>query len=207
MLTLDISNLEHDEAVKRFEELFPDISTVECSIYFAAKYSQSKVIRDMVRLIFEKNEVHPDFGWKFALVTDELLNNAIEHGSQPGDTNMCVIHAKRDEEKQEFTIALDVHDTGRGEKTTPEAMRKLRINHYLSMGGVYMKHRGRGLFLMVEKLVDALTFDTSPLWGLNVHVDKRIHLYPESSTIIVDPSLEEIDKVFEENTPPNSKNS
>ena len=83
METLDISTLEHDNAVALFERLFPDISKVECSVYFAAKYSQSKIIRDMVRLIFEKNEVHPDFGWKFALVTDELLNNAIEHGSQP----------------------------------------------------------------------------------------------------------------------------
>ena len=51
---------------------------------------------------------------------------------------------------------------------------------------------------MVEKLVDALTFDTSPLWGLNVHVDKKIHLYPESSTLVVDPSLEKIETMFQE---------
>lgn len=41
-------------------------------------------------------------------------------------------------------------------------MRRLRDNIYLNMAGVYLKRRGRGLFLMVEKLVDHLTFDRSP---------------------------------------------
>jgi hypothetical protein len=79
---LDISHLDFLKAVEKFRELTPDMHDVAITIIFSADYSQSKIVRDLVRSLFDRNEVHPFYGWKFTLVTDELLNNAIEHGSQ-----------------------------------------------------------------------------------------------------------------------------
>ena len=41
------------------------------------------------------------------------MNNAIEHGSSSGDLDSCIIRAKEDENGN-FSIVLEVHDTGRG---------------------------------------------------------------------------------------------
>ncbi len=176
MQILDISHLDFPQAEKQFFDLVDNLENIEMTISFWAEYSQSKIVRDIVREIFTKNAIYPLYGWKFALVADELLNNAIEHGSQPWDVNMCVIRSIKDSESHEFRVSFDVHDTGTGEKMTPEWMRRLRDNIYLNMAGVYLKRRGRGLFLMVEKLVDHLTFDRSPRGWLLVHVDKKIDL-------------------------------
>lgn len=178
---LDITHLTSEIAEEKFFHLTPDITAISVTIIFGADYAQSKIIRDLVRSIFDRNAILPLYGWKFALVTDELLNNAIEHGSQPWDVNICVITATRDESKRRFYISLDVHDTGSGKKTTPEAMWKLRKNIYLNMAGIYLKRRGRWLFLMVEKLVDKLDFQMSPHGWLLVHVEKTIKLQDASA--------------------------
>lgn len=65
-----------------------------------------------------------------------------------------------------FTISLEVHDTGRGkdakDATHMETIRDARLSDGDTESGVYMSKRGRGLFYITEKLVDRLSFASSP---------------------------------------------
>jgi two-component sensor histidine kinase len=63
--------------------------------------------------VFDKYNVDKIWRGRFVLITDELVNNAIEHGSTVGDLDSCIIHASEDEHR-DFSIILEVHDTGRG---------------------------------------------------------------------------------------------
>lgn len=71
---------------------------VDCHIEFGADHSQSKIIRDFVGKIFESNNIFSPWRGRLILITDELINNAIEHGSQVGDIDVCMIRASRNKE-------------------------------------------------------------------------------------------------------------
>jgi hypothetical protein len=56
-------------------------------------------------------------------------------------------------------------------------MDTIKAEHLESGGrkdGVYTEKRGRGLFYITEKLVDRLSFATSPRGGLAVKIEKEI---------------------------------
>ena len=113
---------------------------------------------------------------RFVLITDELVNNAIEHGSAAGDLDSCIIRASEDESK-DFSITLEVHDTGRGKDSKDashmEDIRDQKLEEH-NADGVHMEKRGRGLFYITEKLVDRLSFDESIHGGLAVKIEKNI---------------------------------
>lgn len=89
-------SLENQEYEKAVEQLSKEIDTTVNKTYtinFKSDFTNSKIIRDFVGRIFDSfNIVHPWRG-RFILITDELINNAIEHGSAPNDTNTCIITA------------------------------------------------------------------------------------------------------------------
>lgn len=175
MKHVSIEHLEYDTALVLLEKSCPDLSWVEISIDFGADHSQSKILRDFIGRIFEKHKIVPPWRWRFILITDELINNAIEHGSTTGDVDTCIIKAGKDTENT-FSITLEVHDTGNKEPSnkpeTMDALRKMKKNE--SSKAVYMEKRGRGLFYITEKLVDRLEFAESPKGGLAVKIEKSI---------------------------------
>jgi two-component sensor histidine kinase len=61
-------------------------------------------------MIFDAHGITHPWRGRFILITDELINNAIEHGSREGDIDSCVIEAGRKKDG-EFFITLEVHDT------------------------------------------------------------------------------------------------
>lgn len=97
MLHIDISHQEYSEAMSKLKNACPDFSRIEIIVDFSADHSQSKIIRDFVGSIFEYHNIRTPWGGRFILITDELVNNAIEHGSSEGDIDSCVIEALRDE--------------------------------------------------------------------------------------------------------------
>jgi anti-sigma regulatory factor (Ser/Thr protein kinase) len=97
------------------------------------------------------------------LIADELVNNAIEHGSSHGDIDSCIIRAKKNEDNV-FAIELEIHDTGKGKDAKDAThMEKIKSEKTKTQkNGIYMEKRGRGLFHITEKLVDELSFSESP---------------------------------------------
>jgi anti-sigma regulatory factor (Ser/Thr protein kinase) len=156
----------------------PDLSHVDLVIDFWADHAQSKIIRDFVGAIFEFHQIRTPWGGRFILITDELINNAIEHGSSEGDLDTCIIKAFQDT-LEGFQITLEVHDTGNGKDGKKATEMSAVKESHTSQDGTYMEKRGRGLFHITEKLVDRLEFRESPRWGLAVRIEKVI---PSSDT-------------------------
>jgi anti-sigma regulatory factor (Ser/Thr protein kinase) len=163
MLHVNISHTEYAQALKALQDACPDLWHVTIAIDFSADHAQSKIIRDFVGLIFTYHRVNTPWWGRFTLITDELINNAIEHGSSAGDIDSCLIESWRDKDG-EFYINLEVHDTGTGKDAkTAEEMATVKEKHKKdNSNGTYMKKRGRWLFHITEKLVDRLEFRESP---------------------------------------------
>lgn len=104
---------------ENYEEIFPkiiaEIDTQKAGIYvfnYKSDFSNSKIIRDFVGAIFDSFEIPTLWCGRFILITDELVNNSIEHGSSEGDINQCIITTQL-ENNELFRISLEVQDTGK----------------------------------------------------------------------------------------------
>ncbi len=175
MFYCDISHLSYEDAMKDLSWALINPDNIICQIDFDADHSNSKIIRDFVGRIFDLQKITHPWRGRFILITDELVNNAIEHGSRIGDTDNCIIEAGIDE-KSGFWITLEVHDTGNGKDAKDATrMEDIRVNRLKwSDDNIYMKKRGRGLFHITEKLVDRLSFSKSPIGWLAVKIEKSI---------------------------------
>ena len=181
MVTIDISELDADVALMQLKSYADTHPAIECQIEFGTDHSQSKIIRDFIGYVFDIHHVEALWRGRFILITDELVNNAIEHGSAAGDLDSCIIHAS-DDATGDFSIVLEVHDTGRWkdskDATHMEDIKNKKLEEH-DEHGVHMEKRGRGLFYITEKLVDRLSFTESIKWGLAVRVEKNIMLTKE----------------------------
>lgn len=157
--------LTNDAYEVAFPELKAQINTHEIVTYainFQSEFSNSKIIRDFVGEIFDAFKIIHPWRGRFILITDELINNAIEHGSKEDDMNLCVITAGKDELNEKFHITVEVHDTGNGEKIHIEQFEEIKKeNTETHEKPIYMGKRGRGLFHITEKIVDKLSFSQS----------------------------------------------
>jgi hypothetical protein len=81
MVSFDISHQEYEEALASLHRLCPDLKKVDITIEFGADHKHSKVLRDFVGSIFDAHGIFAPWRGRFILITDELVNNAIEHGS------------------------------------------------------------------------------------------------------------------------------
>ena len=173
MIELNIAHRNYDEAMEFLVAAFDNLTTIECSIEFWADHSQSKIIRDFIGKIFDAHGIRSLWRGRFILITDELINNAIEHGSAKDDLDTCVIHAGKSTDWL-FQISLEVHDTGNWKDSWDIRNMAQVMNTHTRHKWVYMGKRGRWLFHITEKLVDTLTFSESPKWWLAVKIEKTI---------------------------------
>lgn len=173
MVEINIAHLGYTEALQKILTTLRDIHEVDCRIDFSVDHSQSKIIRDFVGKIFDAHNIHALWRGRFILITDELINNAIEHGSTKGDIDSCLIHAKK-WSTWLFEISLEVHDTGTGKDSkNTKNIATVRDNKKQNYW-IYMGKRGRWLFHITEKLVDKLTFSESPRGWLAVKIEKTL---------------------------------
>lgn len=113
-MEFNLIDREYQEAIDILTHAIKKDGIEEYIINFKADYSNSKIIRDFVGTIFDTFDIHHPWRGRFILIADELVNNAIEHGSLPEDIDQCIIVAgrKEDDEKR-FFISFEVHDTGK----------------------------------------------------------------------------------------------
>ncbi len=166
-LEIDISQIEYQDLLDFADRSIADPSNFELAIRFQSDYGQSKMIRDLVLHLFERNSI--DVPWKnrFALISDELVNNSIEYGSLPLDKN--VAHVSFRSEGTTLYVVLEVADTGRGfDAKTSAQMEEIRKEREARGFDGYMEKRGRGLFHMIARIVDELYFRDNEEGGLTV---------------------------------------
>ncbi|EKD29571.1 MAG: hypothetical protein ACD_78C00352G0003 [uncultured bacterium (gcode 4)] len=175
MLQIDISHLEYGELVDFINKNISDFGNFDLELTFKADYNQSKIIRDLILLLFQKNNIEVPWKNRFALISDELVNNSIEYGSLPLDKNHFIIHFKTLEKV--LAINMEVCDTGRGvESKTSQEMEELKKSKSPIWFEWYLGKRGRGLFQLVTNLVDELYFRDNPNGGLIVGVRKKMEI-------------------------------
>lgn len=110
------------------------------------------------------------WAFRFQSVIDELVNNAIEFGSAPGQEVKIVFISKHNE-----SIEILVEDTGTG----PEKKTALEMTGYVEANKkidptTITSIRGRGLAQIVANWTDVLEFHDNEKGGLTVRVVKYL---------------------------------
>ena len=173
-LSVKLSEHSYDSLIAYLDSHISDLRNFEILGEFVADYRESKTIRDIVSHLLQRNNVRPPWDRRFALITDELVNNSIEHGSALGDTiTFRIIFSS--ESAQEIDIRMEIADRGTGTNAKTAAEMEEVRNMKLSNGfEKYRENRGRGLFQIIVRLVDTLYFGDNPEGGLIVGITKKL---------------------------------
>jgi len=156
-----------------------DMMDIEFS--YSADFRNTKKIRDILGKIFDYLGIDGVSKIRSVLMIDELNNNAIEHGSNPGDTNFMRFQAIKLPEYVQLNI--EVEDSGKGNKTAWASKKMQKLQKEKKQKG-FENHRdirGRGLFLIIEKLVDKLYFQDAENGWLIVGIEKKYVKIPVKS--------------------------
>lgn len=110
------------------------------------------------------------WAYRFQAVVDELCNNAIEHGSKPGEfINVILISTKNK------SLEVIVEDTGTGkERITAGQLTALYQERRQMMTQQYLGFRGRGLPKIVGEWTDEMVFEDLPTGGIRVKIKKYL---------------------------------
>ena len=109
MHTIDISSLDGTDLRSFLDSTITDFSDFEILVSYKSDYSQTKMIRDNILYLFERNSINVPWKNRFALISDELVNNSIEYGSMPLDKNELYIKFCPDNGK--LKVHIEVSDT------------------------------------------------------------------------------------------------
>lgn len=172
MLTLDISTLEPEEIIKRVDALLPDPADFEMELTYKAHFPLSRHVRETLSYLLRRNGVDDRWQNRFALISDELVNNSIEHGSAGGEINSCYMKLGKASDGV-LSLTLEVTDTGNGPHAKNAAqMVALLAEKKKTWFTDATRKRGRG-FQIMEKLTDKVYFRDATKGGLTVGVTKR----------------------------------
>jgi anti-sigma regulatory factor (Ser/Thr protein kinase) len=172
MLTFDISTLEPEEVIRQVDAQLTDPAECEMELTFRAHFPLSRHVRETLAYLLRRNGIDERWQNRFALISDELVNNSIEHGSCPTDINS--FYMKLGKAADGFlTLTLEVTDTGHGPnaKDAKEMVELLAEKRKTWLTDTTRK-RGRG-FQIMEKLVDKLYFRDATKGGLTVGIHKK----------------------------------
>lgn len=127
-------------------------------------------IRDFtLSLIRNTTDFSEQWAYRFQSVVDELCNNAIEHGSKPGEEiRISFIN------NPGKSIVIEVEDSGTGEKKLKAADLNKIIAERTQKDYAFTEIRGRGLAKIVNEWTDELEFIDNPQGGLTVKVTKYL---------------------------------
>lgn len=132
-------------------------------------------IRDFtLSMIKNMTKFSEQWAYRFQSVVDELCNNAIEHGSAPGqDIQVTFINVP------EESIEIIIDDTG----TAKDALKADKVKELVTQRSQpnfpFTAIRGRGLAKIVAAWTDELEFIDLPTGGLRVRVKKYLNKQPE----------------------------
>lgn len=129
-------------------------------------------VRDFTMTIVQNMTGFPEkWAYRFQSIVDELCNNAIEHGSAPGQEVKVTFISREGE-----SIYVEVEDSGTGpSKVSAEEIYTLVKERQAQIAAnTYAGIRGRGLAQIVSQWTDELKFDNIDGGGLKVSVVKNL---------------------------------
>jgi len=143
-------------------------------------------IRDFtLGLIRNMTEFSEQWAFRFQSVVDELCNNAIEHGSAPGEQiRISFINYPHD------SIEIIVEDSGTGKVKLSAKELQAIVNERKNPNFQNIGIRGRGLSKIVAEWTDELEFSDLPNGGIMVRIKKYLQ----------DPKLKEMSQFLESPT-------
>lgn len=176
MNELHIHDFSLSQAKKDLESFLCGQSELELTIHYVSDFRSAKVLRELSDTICKHFLIDAKWTTRIILIIDELNNNAIEYGSKEGDINRFFLHISPNT-PQGLNLSISVTDAGSGAKTKKASeMEEIRKNYE---NEDFLQHdsiRGRGLFLIISRLVDRLSFEDSKQGGLTVHIEKYLSL-------------------------------
>lgn len=175
MKNINISNLITKEERQHIIKSNFDKNWLDICVEYPAIFASAKVLRDFIVDIADF--FHFKWMWKsrLTLIADELNNNAIEYWSLKNDINKMSI--KVIIINNEVELILQVEDTGKWkESKTAKEMILLRNTKKLKWFHKNNWIRWRGLFMIIERLVDELYFKDWENGGLIVWIRKKIEI-------------------------------
>jgi len=143
----------------------------EIIIDFISNFKSAKILRKFISNLSDKLNIDNIWKSRLILIADELNNNAIEYWSKPWELNCFKIYINFSFD--EVIIKFEVIDKWNWIKSkTAKEMILLRNKKKLNWFHKNNWIRWRGLFMIIERLVDELYFKDSDKWWLIVWINK-----------------------------------
>jgi anti-sigma regulatory factor (Ser/Thr protein kinase) len=148
-----LSDIPESEDVTQFLKKLIQGGIFRTTFIYDSHFSNTPKLRALMESLFDIFDFDPKDKNRLVLVSDELNNNAVEHGSDENSQNKTKIVIEPRGKK--IYVNIEVTDSGDG---TAEGMERMKREKD-SIG--FEKHhsiRGRGLFLITERIADKLYF-------------------------------------------------
>ncbi|PIE85468.1 hypothetical protein CSA08_01780 [Candidatus Gracilibacteria bacterium] len=174
MKTLDISKIPSDFDKLKYVADSINNSSIEICFIYASDFRNSVILRSFVGIICDSLGIEGKWKSRLILIIDELNNNAVEYGSKSDEVNSMRFSIITDV-NGDVNINVEVEDTG-ASNLSKKASEMVRLRENKGKGKKVRSNpiRGRGLFVIIEQLVDKLYFRDSKNGGLVVGVNKKI---------------------------------
>jgi len=176
MQTISVYDIKENLEDEAFISRFFDGNEISVCIQYESEFPNAKILREFVDKVSKISWINPKWRTRLVLIVDELNNNAIEYGSNPKETNCLSLFITRSWD-QDFFIDISVTDSWMWEHAkNSNEMEEMRKRHENKDFAQHNSIRGRGLFLIISKLVDTLYFKDSPQGWLQVGFEKSLSL-------------------------------
>ncbi len=170
MDVISIENIPENTKLESFLRDFMDSENFSMKLSYTSDFSNTPKIRFLIEKILDIYSVTLKEKNRLVLVSDELNNNAVEHGTWKWWENMISIAVNKIEGGSLF-VKIEVTDNWVWDAHNMERLKKEKD----AIG--FEKHhsiRGRGLFLITERIADRLYFKDADTWGLTVGIEKTL---------------------------------
>lgn len=145
---------------------------IKITITFPSHVYSISGIRDFTKNLTQNlTGFSEQWSYRFQSLIDELCNNAVEHGSAPGEP-IVITFVLTGKEKLEFYI--DDSNTGKN-KTNATELENMYKNSINRNPDNFNTIRGRGLSHIVSRLSDEIYFKDLENGGLRVGVIKNLN--------------------------------
>lgn len=172
---MDSISINHTKWAISLKDLdkYITLDSTDIEFVYESDFKNAKILRDCVEYILKSHNISSKDVSRYVLACDEMNNNAIEHGSKPGDTNTLRLHIQ----KSQSTITLDVQVEDSWNGTTAKTASQMEECKQKKAQVGFSNHtsiRWRGLFLIIINIVDELYFHDSQNGGLIVGFKKDL---------------------------------
>lgn len=157
METINIDHLSSSIDKEQYVENCIQENGLDIQFEYSSDFRNAKILRDFIEIILVKFKVSPKYIARFILATDEMNNNAIEYWSLSHENNYLRVNIAR--EWKNLSIVIEVEDSWNWKSAkTAEQMEEYRDERAHEDFRNHTSIRGRGLFLIIIKIVDELYF-------------------------------------------------